>query len=285
MSLNDKLFEAARSNDGRGVSALLDQGASTKSRGVSDLTPLHICGVPDAHHAAAELLSRGADTETTDQRGRSALHVAALSQAYKVMRLLIAHNANIHATDEEGKTPLATLSWNGGEEGVRMLLEAGADPNAVDNTGRSPLMLAMKSGHRNMAVLALLIRAGADPRVKDSEGVSAMSLAEFTQNHEAQGLFYGSPLVSGKAPIQTPMARPPRRGAGYRPEKLSEAFGKEKSNEKELNKKPFETSKVIISGDEVAAFEMRDRMERQRAQKAASAAGAPLNVKRRAIPF
>lgn len=257
MSLSEKLFDAVRANDARELTRVLNEGADPNAQGVSDLTPLHVSGVADAHFAAAELLRKGARPEALDQRERAPLHAAALAMGYKVMRLLLDARVSVDPRDQEGKTPLANLAWNGGEEGVKMLLDAGADPNAVDALGHNPLLLAMKAGHRNVALMAMLVRAGANPNLRDNEGQSARSLAEFTQNHEALGLFYGAMSIDAKkAPQKSAAPRPSARPAP----------------EKELL-------------EPLTTVGLQQQLERKRLRQGESTSSAPLNVKRRVIPF
>eukprot|EP00959_Pyramimonas_sp_CCMP1952_P364408 7631154-Pyramimonas_sp.AAC.1 len=100
------------------------------------------------------------------------------------------------ATDvsKEGLTPLHAAAMVGDAEIVSILLQqVGVEANALDNQRRSPLLLAVKSGHAEVAAKLLrgtpvlvvhhpLPQEGADPNVSSDDGKSLLEVALELEN-------------------------------------------------------------------------------------------------------
>lgn len=194
--LTERLFDAARSNQGALCLELARAGAPVNARGVNGLTALHLCGVTDAAEAARALISAGADVNARDELNRTPLHASALACAFNVSHALLEASANPHARDERGKTPLGSASWNGDAACALLLLSYGSDPNAQDCQGRAPLHQALLSGNNSLETAWALIERGADPFLKDGTRASALDYAKKLANPAMLGLLTNEPSES-----------------------------------------------------------------------------------------
>ena len=150
-------------------------------------TPLHyatICGL----HAFVKLLvvehphdvnSRGLDNLTP-------LHMASLRGYEEVAHVLLENDADVTAQDDDGQTPLHVASREGHSEVVRTLLGHGASTADRDKAGLTPLHLALQP--RNVED-PHNTHEGADGRAKDESENGRAQLGGALQNDYLSYLF------------------------------------------------------------------------------------------------
>jgi len=124
------------------------------------------------------LLQQHVDVNAPQGDGATALHWAVYWDDPVTADLLLRAGANVNATTDLGVTPLALASSSAMAD---KLLAAGANPNIVTSNGESPLMAAARAG-RGAIVIALL-EHGADVNAKESvRGQTALMWA-VSQRH------------------------------------------------------------------------------------------------------
>jgi ankyrin repeat protein len=108
-------------------------------------TPLHyaaICGL----HALVKVLvvERPRDVDSRGLDNLTPLHMASLRGNVEVARILLEHDADVTAQNDDNQTPLHVASREGHLQVVRALLEHGASTTARDKVGSTPLHLALQ---------------------------------------------------------------------------------------------------------------------------------------------
>lgn len=161
------LFDAARSNDGGTVSALLEKGVNADVASVPDqfeglpvvpgMRPLHVAIRANATQAALALLEGGASPEQ-EIGGITPLVCAVQAQNVEVARALLARGARAVAQPRFGL--LSRAAGQNDVEMVRVLLEAGAELPAPE---RAAGILAQLR-QRGAAEVADLIEAALEKR-------------------------------------------------------------------------------------------------------------------------
>ena len=174
------LVPASTNGNAAVVRLLLEAGADANAVMKGGETPLMLAARSGSVEAVKALLVRGAKHDHRESHGQTALMWAAAEGHAPVMRALIEAGADINATLNSGFTPFLFAVREGRIEAVRLLLERGIDVNApirrpetptegVTNAvlfrpipkGMTPLMVAVQSGHFELAIA--LVEAGANP--------------------------------------------------------------------------------------------------------------------------
>jgi ankyrin repeat protein len=188
------------------VDLLLERGADANTTLLGGETALMTAARTGKAGPVKALLKRGADVNAKERRGQTALMWAAADGHTEVVELLIKAGADIYATLlDSGFTPLFFAAREGRSDVVRVLLKAGGDVNEAmqprrpprkgPRKGTSALLLAVESGHFELAVD--LLKAGADPNDQRSgfTPLHAMSWVRKPQRGEDEG--DPAPLGSG----------------------------------------------------------------------------------------
>jgi ankyrin repeat protein len=186
---------------------LLSRGANPNQRGVNDYTPLHVAAEMGDLRAVELLLSHGADpnevtriddleapVEVAEKAGHRAVaerlrpltarldwEKAVKDGDIKVLYRMVRGGHDINARDGLGQTALMRAAHAGGRDMVEWLIKMGAELNHASKANLSALMLAVISGHPQIA--RLLVAAGADVSIQGSgppgfRGKTAADLAE-----------------------------------------------------------------------------------------------------------
>ena len=188
---------ACVNGNARMIEMLLKAGADVNAELPEGETALMTASRTENLAAVQVLLAHGADANARERwRGQTAVMWAAAEGQAEVVQALVERGADIHARSNAGFTALLFAARQGQIEAVSALLKAGADVNETlpsespgENVppvgaarqpygrldGASALMLAVRSGHFELA--ALLLDKGADP---NAHGPGWTALHEIT---------------------------------------------------------------------------------------------------------
>jgi len=191
------------------VSKLLDAGARPDIARQTGETPLMTCANTGAVQAVQVLLEHGAKVNASENREeQTALMWAVAERHPQVVKLLVEHGADVNARSRlvpepepyiiqsapgetvfgtnypktirfaettGGFTALDFAAQQGDLESAKILLAAGADINAPHPEHGSALIIAIASGHEDLA--RFLIDQGANVNVKDGWGITPLHYA------------------------------------------------------------------------------------------------------------
>jgi ankyrin repeat protein len=190
------------------VRSLLEAGAEPDRAKLTGETVLMTCAASGNLNAVRRLLDHGADPNAAeDAEDQTALMWATAGGHAGVVKELIGAGANVEARsrliDEPepyvnstpgltvfgsnypptvrfpgqtgGFTALYFAAQRGVVESARVLLDAGADVNSPHPEHGSPLIIAIASGHDDVA--RLFLERGADPDTKDAWGIAPLHYA------------------------------------------------------------------------------------------------------------
>ncbi len=160
------------------VQTLLDAEADPNAARASGETVLMTAARVGNVDVVKLLLAAGADPNATEALlGQTALMLAIAENHTPVARILLESGAGVSARTDNRFTPLLFAAQQGNIDAAQLLLSAGADVNEsapdgiggntnartrfVRNTDAHVLLVAIDSGHRDMALF--LLDGGADP--------------------------------------------------------------------------------------------------------------------------
>ncbi|XP_034657372.1 ankyrin-2 isoform X12 [Drosophila subobscura] len=156
------LHIAAKKDDVKAASLLLDNDHNPDVTSKSGFTPLHIASHYGNQNIANLLIQKGADVNYSAKHNISPLHVAAKWGKTNMVSLLLEKGGNIEAKTRDGLTPLHCAARSGHEQVVDMLLERGAPISAKTKNGLAPLHMAAQGEHVDAARILLYHRAPVD---------------------------------------------------------------------------------------------------------------------------
>lgn len=190
------------------VRQLLDAGADPNRSKLTGETPLMTCAASGALDATRSLLAHGADVNAAERaEHQTALMWAAAGQHAELVEELIARGADVEARStliaepepyvsetpgltvfgsnypptmrfrktSGGFTALHFAAQQGALECARFLLAGGADIDSPHPEYGSPLIIAIASGHKDLA--RYLLEKDADPNVTDTWGIAPLHYA------------------------------------------------------------------------------------------------------------
>jgi len=189
------------------VSKLLQADADPNIAKVTGVTPLMLCANIGATAAVRDLIKKGADVNASENNeNQTALMWAAAEKYPQVVKLIVDAGGNVNTSsriipepkpyiiDDEnlvfgrnypvtirfpeftgGFTALYFAAQQNDVESARILLDAGADIDAANKEYGTPLIIALTSGHEDMA--RYLLDNGANPNVKDGWGITPLHYA------------------------------------------------------------------------------------------------------------
>ncbi|CAG7718331.1 unnamed protein product [Allacma fusca] len=156
------LHIAAKKDDCKAASLLLQNSANPDVTSKSNFTPLHIAAHYGNHGVAALLLDRGADVNFPAKHQITPLHVASKWGKAQLAALLLERGANIEAKTRDQLTPLHCAARSGHEQLVDLLLEKGAPISAKTKVSLSPLHMSAQGDHVDAARILLYHKAPVD---------------------------------------------------------------------------------------------------------------------------
>ncbi len=131
------LMMAAFSGSGQ-VPLLLKTGARADDAAGDGMTALLFASLGGRPETVAALLDAGASMKTRNRNGMTALLLAAeYNPDPRVTALLLKRGASPADRDEHGRTPLMAAAARNNADVVETLLASGADPKAVDHDQRT----------------------------------------------------------------------------------------------------------------------------------------------------
>lgn len=188
---------AALNANPRLIQLLLEAGAEVNAARVSGETPLMIAAHVGNTEAIGLLLDAGANPNATENnKNHSALMMAVAETHLDAASLLLDRGALVSHRSKNNFTPLLFAAQQGSTELGEILLQHGADVNEsapdgisgntnarwalIPDTEASALMVAIDSGHEDMAMF--LLQNGADPNLAGA-GRTALHSAVQHQMH------------------------------------------------------------------------------------------------------
>ncbi|XP_063968928.1 ankyrin-2-like isoform X41 [Lytechinus pictus] len=156
------LHIAARKDDTKAASLLLQNGHNPDVPSKSQFTPLHIAAHYGHVNVATLLLQKGASVDYNARNHIKPLHVAAKWGRVNMVNTLLDRGACIDAKTRDGLTPLHCSARSGHEQCVDQLLERGAPISAKTKNGLAPLHMAAQGDHVDSARLLLYHHAPVD---------------------------------------------------------------------------------------------------------------------------
>jgi len=228
--MGSELFMAVGKQDGKGVEALIAQGADVNARNGLEFTPLYLAsatyqmgtmnalisagadvnadspygtallfaGLTGNAPGAQILLAHGADVNVTRSDGKTALMNGANAGSVPFVQEMINHKATVDATDTSGSTALTYAARGGHVEVGQLLIKNGADVNHADEEGLTPLLMAAKNGQAKF--VGMLLQHGAKADARDKAGRDAITLAAMYGDYPAVvDIFKGKVSSQAKA--------------------------------------------------------------------------------------
>ena len=163
-------FHAAKNNNCRMLSLLLDRGASIDARLGTGESLLHIAAQKIATLGSLQvLLDRSAEVNALTNNGESAVHFAAKCRGTVVLDRLVEYGANIDVADKQGVTPLLVAASHDNIEALMVLINLGARRNVTVRNGKTPLYYARS--HYDLWSLSHMLWPIATPSPDDLIGL------------------------------------------------------------------------------------------------------------------
>lgn len=168
-----RIVEAARTQDGKAVRALLDQKADPNARSIDGSTALLWSSHWNDSETAGALLAKGANPNLVNDYGVTPLSEACLNRNGSLVSLLLSKGANPNLALATGETPLMTCARSGSVDGIKALIQQDANVNAKEpNQNQTALMWAAAERHTD--VIQALIQAKADMNARSKQGFAAI---------------------------------------------------------------------------------------------------------------
>ncbi|KAJ6116117.1 molecular chaperone [Penicillium sp. IBT 18751x] len=169
------LILAARYNQERLASTLIDAGADINARNSSDQTALYWAVQNGNYCMVNTLLKAAANVTFTYDSGLTASWLAARGLQLAILNLLISHGADVNARNAKQETLLCWAVKRSNTTLVKLLLDGGADACQTDKLGRDPLLWAALTG--NIDIARRLLDRGARLNRKDRSGRTPLAWA------------------------------------------------------------------------------------------------------------
>ncbi|XP_046974225.1 ankyrin-3-like isoform X2 [Vanessa cardui] len=149
------LHIAAKKNDVKAATLLLENEHNPDACSKSGFTPLHIAAHYGNVGVAKCLLSSGADPGRAAKHNITPLHVASKWGQLAMVDLLVENGANIAAMTRDGLTPLHCAARSGHSNVVSRLLQHGAPITSKTKNGLTPLHMSVQGEHVETAKVLL----------------------------------------------------------------------------------------------------------------------------------
>jgi len=203
LSLEERLYQAARRNDIEEAMQLIESGADLEAEGPLG-SPLYAAIQTGRYEAARLLIESGADLNAANSRGNTPLFELVSANGgsirsrppevlFGMAELLIGRGADVNAENNEGLTPLHK-AYTHDVRLAELLIKHGANVHAKSHKGHTPLHFAVgrflaknDKGHTPIYLpvnriltfkyVKLLLDSGADVNVLDAGGNTPLHLA------------------------------------------------------------------------------------------------------------
>lgn len=145
---NDRLIEAAKTNDVSTAEGLLARNHNVDALDENERTPL-ILAASRGYEDFVDLLVRNrASLNAADKFGNTAMFYAASTDQTGVIHILAEGGADLNAKNRQGVTPLMVAASEGRLAAVQTLVELKADLHVTDFTGRTARDWAARNNRR-----------------------------------------------------------------------------------------------------------------------------------------
>ena len=141
---NKDLLEAVRSGNTTAITQLLKEGADVNTKGIHNVTPLHLASIHGDCNAIKLLIKNGAKLTAKNGSNKTPLYYAAMNGHLEAAKLLIEKGANVNAKNTMGESAIYPAAESGNLELVKFLVSKGAK---IPTTGYTPLHATVRSLH------------------------------------------------------------------------------------------------------------------------------------------
>jgi len=121
---------------------------------------------------ANKLIDSGRSIDTVDHNGNTLLSIASSRNNIDTVKYLVEHGAVVNLKQDRSNTYLHFAASEGHPVIVKYLLECGADPNVINRSGRSPLHSSVLF-NTNIEVVKYLLEYGANKHQTNHRGQTA----------------------------------------------------------------------------------------------------------------
>ncbi|XP_055343210.1 LOW QUALITY PROTEIN: uncharacterized protein LOC129591553 [Paramacrobiotus metropolitanus] len=184
------------------VSILLENDTRSKVR----LPALHIAAKKDDVKAATLLLDADPNADVTSKSGFTPLHIAAHYGNANIANLLLDKKADVnYAASKHMITPLHVAAKWGRPAMVQLLLDRGAQIDAKTRDGLTPLHCGARSGHDR--VVDILLQKGSPNNPKTKNGLAPLHMAAQGDHVDSARalLYYKAPVDDVTVDYLTPL--------------------------------------------------------------------------------
>ncbi|MGE5610284.1 MAG: ankyrin repeat domain-containing protein [Bacillota bacterium] len=210
MDANQRLADALRSNNLRGVRDALRKGADPNTRiDPQGHSSLYWAATAANIEMVQALLDAGAKP-SAEKSEASSLHAAAAAGNPQILDLLLKAGGKrfLNKLDSFGYTPLMRAVESNNLDAARQLIEAGADVNAREDHTFGNTALRIATGDGSLDMVKLLINAGADPLIPGRLMLTPLDRAR--ERHTPEGRLITAFITKT---LEAPKpSRPKRRG-------------------------------------------------------------------------
>jgi ankyrin repeat protein len=136
---------------------------------ITSWPPLHTAAKNNDDKKITLLINSDANVNEKNKKDNTPLHIAAYYNSQKAVTTLIQNNADLNSIGQKGSTPLCMAACRGNLEIMKILLDAGADINKSKNTILNPLTEMFFTAPFHLECINLLIARGS--RIKTALAV------------------------------------------------------------------------------------------------------------------
>ncbi|MEG0785288.1 MAG: ankyrin repeat domain-containing protein [Christensenella sp.] len=172
--LDERLFNAIRSNNLFVVEDEVEAGANVNARNKYDECPLHISLQQADIDITQYLLENNADLNLQDNKGHTPLYEAVRQQHFNCAELFVKYEADMYIKDNKGDTVFGMAIKEGYLKGKEFLISNGYVPTEEDLQQIKNQELLTAIYNNKLQEVKDAVKHGADVNAKDLYGYTAL---------------------------------------------------------------------------------------------------------------